>query len=269
MVSSDGGVVSILNNLLDGGKLVSQTADYLETKIRHPYRKNDSWYGEVFDQKGEKGAEEALEAWAKRLYLREFSEAIVPTVRGIRDLAKADKKEKYTKLIDLRASGTRNITFSLSREMYNEGILIVAFNPEHRGCGCTVPDGYDVFGGDGTLSLKAVVLGHSFAKTKLALVLRNFGKENSFEKIGFTSITVDLAGYMSNETCAPYISSDKFLRYSLGLENEAFGLSTFAGGSEDICMGFPGSADYLAKHIGKLGPYLSATAAKLKEGHKH
>lgn len=108
------------------------------------------------------------------------------------------------------------------------------------------------------------MLGHTSEKTEISLVFPNFGRENAMEKVGFTSITIDLAGHISNETHTPCTSSDRFLRYSLGLEKEVIWLSTYAGGSEDICMGFPGSADYLAKHIGKLGPYLSATAEKLK-----
>lgn len=137
MVSSNERVLAILSDLLDGGKLASKTDEYVETQIRHPRRKDGSWYGSVLDQKGEKVAKETLEAWIKQLYLREFSAAIKLTVIGMRDLAEADKKEKYMKLIDPRASGIRSITFPLVRGMYNEGILIVAFNPEHNGCGCT------------------------------------------------------------------------------------------------------------------------------------
>jgi len=183
-------------------------------------------------------------------------------VVGLKDLAEADKDEKYVKLVRTSGDGS---TFT-SRRFGPNTQLVIAFNPEHHGCGCDTPEGYWAFGRNGTLRLRAVVIGYSETKAILALVLPNLFKDMDPGGNGITVISIDLEGHLNNESIAPSFNKDEFIKQSLGLTSmdEAVSIFTTAGGSDDVCMGFPGSADYLAKHIGTLGTYLSSTAPKLK-----
>lgn len=260
MVATLSPSVGFLNNLLSGQTLSPVVDEYLrENLVNYP----GSWYNQVLRKDGKEAAEKALAEYAKKNYLYEFSEAIRPTVAGLKDLTEADKEEKHVRLLRTGNDGSKFI----ARRFGSSSQLLVAFNPEHHGCGCDTPEGYWAFGLNGTLGLRAVVLGISYGREViLGLVLPNRDKEADPLGEGFKMICLNLAGHLYNDSLSPKFRRDDFLRQELGLigmEN-AISILTYAGGSEDMCMGFPGSADYLAKHIGTLGTYLSSTAAKLK-----
>lgn len=149
------------------------------------------------------------------------------------------------------------------------GQLIYALNPEHEGCGCNAPLGYEVFGTGGSLTILAVVLAFSGSKPpKLALVLAS--RKYFLEGDAYTCIVVDSNGWLHGETVGAVMRKRAFLAHSLELvtAEQMIDMPCVLGGSLDSHMGFPGSQSYLGKHIGKLGPYLSAMAAQVK-GHSH
>ena len=260
MVTATVSLVDFLDDLLNRKSLAPKVDAYLQGKMRnYP----DSWYNKILKKDGQEVAEKALAEWVEERHLCKFSEAIRPAVVGLKDLAEADKDGKYVKLVRTSDDGS---TFTSRRFGLNTQLLI-AFNPEHHGCGCDTPEGYWAFGLNGTLGLKAVVLGCSTTEeVMLGLVFPNRDKEADPNGNGFTMICLDLEGHLDNHSLSPHFYKDGFLKQSLGLTSmdEAVSIFTIAGGSDDVCMGFPGSADYLAKHIGTLGTYLSSTATKLR-----
>ena len=250
--------VGLIDQLLAGGYLSSTMDEYIAQRITATGAR--SFYNTILKSDGRNDAENALSKWIGDCYLREFSSAIEPIARGMMDLAKADTEGEFVKIIKLKKND--ELVFPLARKIGGGGKLIVAFNPPWNGCGCNMPEGAQAFISFGDLLFKAVVLGVSTKnEVTLGLVfdLRN-KKQNS--KDGYTVIEIERSGYSDNFDFSVVLNIDNFLYFSLGfvpIERITVQCQR-SGGSMSNYLGFPDSDVYLARNIGKLGPYFSAMA---------
>ena len=209
---------------------------------------------------------ESKTEWVHDNHLYEFANCISPIAAGMQALALHDSKNEYVRYV----WDCDTLSYPGIRNMGRGGYIIIVINPPHRGCGCNMPEGGDIFGQYGTLGLQAVVLGISPGKDhflSLAMRLRD-GSESA--EYGYSAVNINLNGNTIGENQYPYLKKNGQLYHSLGMisADQAYGVMMSMGGSLDSSIGFPGGKEYLAKHIHKLGPYLSAMAEQIGE-HQH
>ena len=254
----------IISNLLEAGRLKSEVeqelADMRSGRIK-------SFYTDILVEKGHKAASQALEEWVGRDFKREFANSIEPIVLGMLDIARADLEDKHIRVTPVN----RDMFFPTARSLGNGATLITVLDlPRHKGCGCNQPQGAEIFGEHGTLPINAIVLGVASIPGRCNLTIVIPTRENASWGSGYTAITISQDGWATGTSLFPRINEYDHLAYSLGLTQAKDVITALmsSGGSLDDRIGFPGGGAYLAKHISKLGPYLSIASQAIGKNHR-
>jgi hypothetical protein len=269
-IATDTTPAQLLEGWLTGNRLESQYDTYINTQIRT----GDSFYTKILTEKGETAAEEALEEWDARSRMSDFAVSIELVAEGMLALADIDTEGKHAKVIDV----SKHSHFPRCYDIDGPSKMVVMFNQEAPGCGCTHPVGSDVFAPSGRLGLKAVTLqagegdryGTTAAQLGLVLPQRALDPKDA-NKDGYAVATIKLNGSTDGHTFSPGFYKDAYLQYTLGLIelNRAVGCWNSSGGHFDDTVGFPGATDYLADALPQLGEYFTVLAEKLSSDHKH
>lgn len=251
------GVLETLNRLIEGGELTSTVEQYM-TYLRES---KDSFYQRELKEKGRESAENLLANVVQFRGLREFSGVIEPIAVGIRDIiSSAEETDVCSSLINKK---NRPLSFPIRFDDDIVSAIVVSNLPQHKGCGCTQPDGAGVFGQHGTLPLKALLLVESLrGYHKLCLIFPMRDDSVGIVERSFVLISIGRDGCTNGEDLVLHVTTDCFLQYTLGFTSPsgALRVSSTSGGLLDDRLGFPGAEQYLLKHISRLGPYLSALA---------
>lgn len=251
-------VLETLDRLIENGELKSTVDQYVDSLRVSP----SSFYQQELRRKGCESAEKLLDDVIRRRSLREFSDAIEPIAVGMRDIASsAEKTGVYSSVVN----GDSTSSFSpVYFDSDTVSVVVVYGLPRHKGCGCTQPDGAEVFGQSGTLSLKALLLIESSGGNhKLYLVFPMRNDSVGVVERGFASISIRRDGSVDGVDLVSHMTTDSFLQYKLGIvsADPALRVSSSSGGSLDDRLGFPGAERYLLEHLPRLCPYLSTIAA--------
>lgn len=157
------GVLETLDRLIGNGELksiVDQYADSLRAS-------SSSFYQREFRKNGHEAAEKLLIDVVRHRGLREFSDAIEPITIGMRDIASSND-DVYSRVFT-RADRQHPPLVRFDSDTVS--VLVLYDLPQHEGCGCTQPDGAEIFGQCGALPLKALLLVESSSgHHKLCLV---------------------------------------------------------------------------------------------------
>jgi hypothetical protein len=258
-------VERLLRSLLASGYLRSQYDRYVNTEIRTGSR---TFYTRIAEELGSDAAESALRDWNAVHRLSDYANVIEPVARGMLAMAAINTQKKYVSVLD---NNPRTKIFNYSMPGPSRIVLVNAPAP---GCGCTQPPNWEIFGPDGRLGLKAVVLYFNHndpGATGLGIILpaRNT-QASAVGRCGFTVAQITSSGRTDTATFLPQAPDEHFLMKLLGQHPgyPRVGCSFF-GGHFDDGVGFPGATDYLANHLPKLEAYLTELARKLSGGHRH
>lgn len=226
-------------------------------------RKNEqSFYHQTKQKKGYEAAEDELERFVTARHLREFSGSLLPIAMGIRDMARGDAP-------DMLIVEHNDLNYTKPYGFGKNTILVVAPNPVQPGCGCAAVEGSSAWGPYGSLGLKYVIICVDEIKQIVQIDLILPLREMPPYKDGFTVFSIQSDGYVYGQNREIYVLKNACFHDALGLSGEPIvSRMMTAGGDTDSRVGFPGAQEYIAEHIGALGPYFSAVAAKTIE-HAH
>lgn len=244
--------VSLLTDVINSGRLHPDIGSYL-TRFTNPKTRNingklETWYTKELEKNGKAAADEILESFVKSRFLNEFSQSILPIVRGMRDIAQACPNGEHSMVTEVSSNTT--MLLPMARELYPGSMVVSVTMPQYDGFG-------GAFSQYGEVPLKMVVLGiPAGSKDNPVLCLVFQDPKSEYE---FRTVSINLDGTSIDWQFMPVMRKDALLIGLLGTTPEerlvSYGASS--GGSSSAYLGFPDSDCYLAKHIGKLGPFLS------------
>lgn len=276
-----GSASSLLHRILQTKVTDSQAEQWLDRCLRDP---SDSWFAKERAKNGKVAAEKKLAEFVQRRGLYAFADSVNEVAQGLLALAQLDDSRPAVDADadprDLPAPPHVRVVY-LDKDrnfpvsgMHNGGILILGTNPSVPGCGCNQPEGSDVFGRGGEIGLRSVGIMVDFDLRRPHLVLTLPHPDyrtgpNDQTRMGFAVVTIDVEGH-SHGTAVDYRFQEDPVEYALGLVDPTRTMSGSSSSSGvNAALRFPGSEEYLAKHISLLGRYLTASAAKLAGRHEH
>ena len=236
---------------------------------------SDSWYAKLVTERGVEQAERKLAEWlaARGDYADSVSSVAsgllaltaLDDVRSIRD-PRFEVLSPVVRLVPL--TGTLYLP---GAHDYSNGILILAENPH------VSERGADVFGPSEGIHLRhvGIAVDQDLAEPTLFLFLRHpeYQSVRLYETRGYAVIAIDTEGCVSGMTVDFHLVADP-VEFAFGLTrpNEAIYIGANIPSRTDtgvnMALRFPGSEEYLARHIGILGVYLENVAATLRNRHK-
>ncbi|MEO5949292.1 MAG: hypothetical protein ABIP74_02730 [Candidatus Saccharimonas sp.] len=255
--------------LADGGYLESKYHTYRLTQILH--RKNSA-YMRVFEKEGEEAADKWLAGWEARTRVMDFAAAVHPIAEGMLALAKSDPEGRYTVATDV----TDDMVYPRSDRIGNPSKMVVVFNRQVPGCGCTQPKNSELFGEYGSLGLKAITLQRGYSSFgDMAMVGLILPSRSVYQGMSnpnaFNVLTFDMTGLIDPVQYNPELYANGVLRYAMGLDTleSALSMTVSSGGIADQKIGFPGATSFIADNLPNLVSYLKELASKLSADHTH
>lgn len=280
-----------LAHAINNGNFASRATDRLDDIRNH----EDGWYSKKLRSHGKEQAEASLNDLDQKNGTSVFAAAVESVAKSILNLAEVDE-QRIARFDEEAAEETANSTNRrrqekpepLVKQIYVDdhmdnfpelhslrgGTLFLAENPITPGCGCMQPKGSSVFGPGGELGLRAIGVAtrpRSGERSRLLLILPHPEYRRNHEKTNHSFAVVSIAtdGYTSG-SMREFFLYQQSLEFALGeitAENMIGGSTSSSGVS--MALGFPDSHEYLMRHIGDLGNYLTDAANKLKGTHSH
>ncbi len=258
-------VVEHLNDLFAGEALNPRYEEYLNKSVRLSGK--DNFYNRIKNDQGTEDAEIAITEWNKQYHYIEFAPVIKTIARGLLDLALTDTNNDNVVLVEPQEWPTYFPTFY---DNGNPTKMVFAFNKKVASRQ-KQPIYSEVFGPNSLLGLKAVALwagvdnGDGHAMSQAGVVLPDLDK-NRRNDAGFVVATIDNSGFACAHKYGVDLLSEnnQFLRSQVGIISLKKIVAPYKhDGSVDEILGHPGATDYLAKHLPKLGDYLSDLSTKI------
>lgn len=227
---------------------------FMRQRINNLKSVEGGWFERATKDNGAEAADARLAQWLERNQLWAFASSVPSILDGMIALAEVDAELAAI----IPPGGT-----AFSEISMKSGAALV-WNPS----------GYDVchadvWGPNGTLEFKAATAGKAKhnGQPQLGLIFSpkvNCGAEHD-ATFSVRCLCIGADGDVENDTFRLEIPAGDFVRYALGVlaPSEMGTRMVSRGGERDKGIGFPGGFDYVAKHIGTLGTYLSEVAQKV------